>query len=55
MILQYRRYTQPFKGLFVTLNMELMPLQQTDPDTWIPSLKTIIQFHKTKQVNKQDK
>ena len=24
MILQYRRYTQPFKGLFVTLNTELI-------------------------------
>ena len=24
MILQYRKYTQPFKCLFVTLNMELI-------------------------------
>ena len=24
MILQYRRYIQPFKGLFVTLNTELI-------------------------------
>ena len=24
MILQYRRYTQPFNGLFVTLNTELI-------------------------------
>ena len=27
MILQYRKYTQPFKGLFVTLNMELIYMQ----------------------------
>ena len=27
MILQYRKYAQPFKGLFVTLNMELIYMQ----------------------------